>query len=184
MNDLPQHRVFETAYGFAAIGWHGSRVSSFRLPSKTAAEAERSLLRRLPASKSAEPPEFIRAVITDTQRYFDGARVDFSAVPIDLGPQDPLFDRIYAFVRALPYGETTTYGAVAKALGEEPQVARVVGEAMSRNPVPLIVPCHRVTAANGKIGGFSAPGGAQAKAHMLALEGVAPPADPQIGFGF
>lgn len=118
------------------------------------------------------------------QRYFDGERVDFSTVEIDLGDQEPLFERIYAFVRALGYGETTTYGAVAKALGEEPQVARTVGEAMSLNPVPLIVPCHRVTAAGGRIGGFSAPGGSHSKAHMLALEGVTPPSDSQIGFGF
>ncbi|WP_218036406.1 MGMT family protein [Sphingobium sp. EM0848] len=126
----------------------------------------------------------MRTVVDSAQRYFGGERVDFSAVEIDLGEQEPLFERIYAFVRALGYGETTTYGAIAKALGEEPQVARIVGEAMSRNPVPLIVPCHRVTAAGGKIGGFSAPGGSHSKAHMLALEGVVPPSDGQAGFGF
>lgn len=98
----------------------------------------------MPASTPATPPEFIQAVNDDAQRHF----------AIDLGQQDALFERIDDFVRALGYGETATYGAVAKALGEEPQVARTVGEAMSRNPVPMIVPCHRVIAAGGKIGGF------------------------------
>lgn len=178
------HFVFETVFGFAAIGWRASNVSSFRLPSSTATGAESALLRRFPDSISTPPPAFVRSVISDAQRYFAGERVDFSAVDIDLGEQEPLFGRVYAFVRALGYGETTTYGAVARALGEAPQVARIVGEAMSRNPVPLIIPCHRVTAAGGKIGGFSAPGGSYSKAHMLSLEGVSPPPVSQIAFGF
>ncbi|MHA3790419.1 methylated-DNA--[protein]-cysteine S-methyltransferase [Sphingomonas sp. YL-JM2C] len=183
MDRLPHHHIFETACGFAAIGWRASSITAFRLPSRTAGAAEASLSRRFPASDPALPPDFVRAIADDARRYFDGDQVDFSAVEVDLGEQEPLFERIYAFVRALGYGETTTYGAVAKALGEEPQVARTVGEAMSRNPVPLIVPCHRVTAAGGKIGGFSAPGGSHSKAHMLALEGVSR-SDSQIGFGF
>ncbi len=184
MDRRPHHFIFETSYGFAAIGWRGTSISSFRLPSKTARAAESSILRRFPDSKPASPPAFVQTVMNDTQRYFEGERVDFSGVEIDLGEQQPLFRRIYDFVRSLGYGETTTYGAVAKALGEEPQMARTVGEAMSLNPVPLIVPCHRVTAAGGKIGGFSAPGGSYSKAHMLALEGVMPPSTAQAGFEF
>lgn len=182
--DKLHHVTFETSYGFAAIGWRSSKISSFRLPSRTIESAEISLLRRFPMSEPKAPPEFIRKVVRDVQRYFDGHRVDFFDAAIDLGEQDPLFERIYEFVRALNYGKTTTYGAIAKALGEDPQVARTVGEAMSRNPVPLIVPCHRVTASGGKIGGFSAPGGAHTKARMLALEGIVPAADEQHAFGF
>jgi methylated-DNA-[protein]-cysteine S-methyltransferase len=101
-----------------------------------------------------------------------------------------LFARIYEEVRRLGWGQTTTYGSIAKALGEGPEVAREVGQAMARNPVPLIIPCHRVLATGGKIGGFSAPGGSEAKARMLALEGVQPAADArpksdaQANFGF
>jgi methylated-DNA-[protein]-cysteine S-methyltransferase len=179
-----RHFVFETASGFAAIGWRCASVSAFRLPAKSAAAAENALLRRCPGSLAATPSAFVQAVVGDAQRYFAGERVDFADIAIDLGRQEPLFERIYGFVRALGYGETTTYGAVAKALGEQPQVARTVGEAMARNPVPLIVPCHRVIAAGGKIGGFSAPGGSYSKAHMLALEGASPAPDNQIGFGF
>jgi len=184
MTTAPCHAIFETSYGFAVIGWRASRISSFRLPAKTAAAAENALFRRFPNSISTAPPAFVQSVISDARRYFAGEQVNFSAIAIDLGDQEPLFARIYDFVRGLGYGETTTYGAVAKALGEEPQVARTVGEAMSRNPVPLIVPCHRVVAAGGKIGGFSAPGGSYSKAHMLALEGVSSPSPSQIGFGF
>jgi len=181
------YHVFETASGFAAIGWGSSGITSFRLPAPSAGSAEHALLRRLPHASRSQPPQPIRDVIDAACRYFAGQRVDFADVAIDLGVQDGLFTRIYGFVRALPWGQVTTYGAVAKELDEGPEVARIVGQAMASNPVPLIIPCHRVMAANGKIGGFSAPGGSLSKAHMLSLEGVVPhPAEPaaQMGFGF
>jgi len=95
-----------------------------------------------------------------------------------MGAQEPFFERVYALVRGLEWGETMTYGAIAKALGAGPEYARDVGQAMANNPVPLIVPCHRVTGAGGKIGGFSAPGGPMSKARMLELEGVMIDAGP------
>src|SRR5204862_2204796 len=112
--------------------------------------------------------------------------VDFSGVPVDLGEQDPFFASVYALVRKLGWGETTTYGALAKELGAGPEAARDVGKAMASNPIPLIVPCHRVLAAGGKIGGFSAPGGPSTKAKLLGLEGVrvGPPPPAQQAFTF
>ncbi|WP_343616006.1 methylated-DNA--[protein]-cysteine S-methyltransferase [Novosphingobium sp.] len=184
------HNIFATDYGFAAIGWNGRGVTAFRLPAPGADQAERALLKRQPGSTPVDPPAQVQEVIEAAQRYFAGAMQDFSFVPVDLGEQEPLFLRIYQAVRQLGWGQTTSYGAVARDLGEEPQMARVVGEAMACNPVPLIIPCHRVLAAGGKIGGFSAPGGSESKAHMLALEGALPaqapakPVDAQIGFGF
>ena len=86
--------------------------------------------------------------------------------------QEPFFERVYAAVRRIGWGETATYGAIARMLDAGPEFARDVGQAMAANPVPLIIPCHRVTAANGRIGGFSAPGGSLSKARMLAIEGV------------
>ena len=112
-------------------------------------------------------------MIDRARRYFAGECIDFTDVSVDLGVQDPFFGRVYASVRQLGWGETATYGAIAKSLGVGPEFARDVGQAMAANPVPLIVPCHRVTAANGKIGGFSAPGGSLSKARMLEIEGVA-----------
>ncbi|GAA0336344.1 hypothetical protein GCM10009087_53520 [Sphingomonas oligophenolica] len=133
-----------------------------------------------------EPPEDVAGTIDAARRYFDGEQVDFSAARLDLGAQTPLFAKIYEIVRALGWGETTTYGAVARALGEGPEGARDVGQAMAANPIPLIIPCHRVLAAGGRIGGFSAPGGSDSKAKMLAIEGVdlTPPAPAQAGFAF
>jgi methylated-DNA-[protein]-cysteine S-methyltransferase len=111
--------------------------------------------------------------------------VDFSNVPLDLGAQDELFGKIYAATRRLGYGQTTTYGSLAKELGAGPEVARDVGQAMARNPVPLIIPCHRVLAAGKKLGGFSAPGGSATKQRMLEMEGVRldppPPAQQTLG---
>ena len=185
-----EYHLFETAHGYAALAWNERGITSFRLPAPTAGETRRSLLRRLPDAVEAAPSGQVAALIEAIRLYFDGERVDFADVPLDLGRQEPLFERIYDLVRRLGYGETTTYGAVAKALGEGPEVARDVGQAMARNPIPLIVPCHRVLAAGGKIGGFSAPGGANAKARMLAMEGNAPaPEVPakstaQASFGF
>lgn len=133
----------------------------------------------------AEPPAEMRAVINDTVRYFDGERIEFFDIPIDPGQQPPFFAQVYALVRKLGWGETTTYGAVARALDAGPEHARAVGQAMATNPIPLIIPCHRVLAAGGKIGGFSAPGGSTSKVRMLELEGVGVAVAPvQHGFDF
>ncbi|HWV61536.1 MAG TPA: methylated-DNA--[protein]-cysteine S-methyltransferase, partial [Sphingopyxis sp.] len=129
------------------------------------------------------PPAGIAAVIDAATRYFAGERIEFFTVAVDPGDQPPFFARVYEHVRTLGWGETTTYGAVARALDAGPEQARAVGQAMATNPVPLIIPCHRVMAAGGGIGGFSAPGGSQSKARMLELEGV--PLPPvQQGFDF
>ncbi|HWT44284.1 MAG TPA: methylated-DNA--[protein]-cysteine S-methyltransferase [Sphingopyxis sp.] len=180
-----RYQLFETAAGIAAIGWTNTGISSFRLPAPSAGETERAVLRRLPDAMRAEPPAEMRAVINDTVRYFDGERIEFFDIPIDPGQQPPFFAQVYAFVRKLGWGETTTYGAVARALNAGPEHARAVGQAMATNPIPLIIPCHRVLAAGGKIGGFSAPGGSTSKARMLELEGVAVAVAPvQHGFDF
>jgi methylated-DNA-[protein]-cysteine S-methyltransferase len=187
---MHHYHVFETVAGNVAIAWNASGITALRLPASSAREAERALLRRLPDADPAEPPPRIAEIIAAIRRYFTGEQIAFDAIPVDFGEQEPFFDQVYAHIRKLGWGETTTYGAVAKALGAGPEAARDVGQAMARNPVPLIVPCHRVTAAGGKIGGFSAPGGSDSKARMLALEGVpvaeaAPKKEfPQIGFGF
>jgi methylated-DNA-[protein]-cysteine S-methyltransferase len=193
---LVQHEytIFDTKNGFAALAWNENGVSSLRLPASSEARAEASVLRRFPQARRTTPSTQMASLISEIKRYFDGEKVDFSAVPLDMGSQDPFFARVYAEVRKLGWGETTTYGAVAKVLGAEPQAARDVGQAMASNPIPLIVPCHRVLAAGGKIGGFSAPGGSSSKAKMLEIEGV-PLADQktratdnkkrdQISFGF
>jgi methylated-DNA-[protein]-cysteine S-methyltransferase len=186
MTSVVQHiHIFETTAGFCGIVWSGAGICGFRLPGDSAEATQRHLLRRLPAAVSGVPSPAVLAVIATVKRYFAGEAIDFSEVPVDLEGQDDFSQRIYAELRQVGWGGTTTYGTLARALGAGPEAARDVGQAMARNPVPLIIPCHRVLAAGGKVGGFSAPGGSTAKARMLALEGVAlvpRPAQQSLGF--
>lgn len=178
--------IFETAGGFCGIAWSGAGITRFQLPTRNAEATERLLRRRMPGAEPDTPTPEVAEAVAAVQRYFDGEETDFSGVALDLAGQDAFFQQIYAAARRVGWGHTTTYGALAKELGAGPEAARDVGEAMARNPVALIIPCHRVLAAGGKVGGFSAPGGATAKLRMLALEGVhlEPPRPAQQSFGF
>jgi methylated-DNA-[protein]-cysteine S-methyltransferase len=180
-----QYQVFETAGGFCAIAWNGTGITRFQLPTRTAEATERNMRRRLPSAVPGTPSPSVAEVIKAAQRYFAGEQVDFSDVRLDLDGQDEFFQRIYAALRRVGWGRTTTYGTLAKELGAGPQAAQDVGQAMAQNPVPLIIPCHRVLAAGGKVGGFSAPGGSTAKIRMLELEGVrvGPPEPAQRSLG-
>lgn len=166
--------IFETARGFCGIAWNGFAIIALQLPARSADAVERLLRRRAPGAGAApgSPPPAVAEVVTSVQRYFDGEDADFSAVELDLHAHEPFARQIYEAARRVRWGQTTTYGALAKQLGAGPEAARDVGQAMARNPVPLIIPCHRVLAAGNRIGGFSAPGGSAAKRRMLELEGV------------
>jgi len=167
------YTVFETELGFAAIAWNEVGITRFQLPAANAETTRRNLLRRAPDALDTEPPPHIAEAVAAAKRYFAGERIDFSHLALDLSGQDENFREIYGAARDVGYGETTTYGGLAKAIGRSDwEAARDVGQAMAKNPVALIIPCHRVLAAGGKIGGFSAPGGAETKAKMLELEGV------------
>jgi methylated-DNA-[protein]-cysteine S-methyltransferase len=182
-----QFTVFDTAAGWCGIGWNGRGIVRFHLPEKTQAAAERAMQRKLGGAHSAEPTEAVTEAIAAARRYFAGEAVEFDRLTLDLDGQEPFFRQIYEALRRVGWGRTTTYGTLAKELGAGPEAARDVGQAMAKNPVPLIIPCHRVLAAGGRIGGFSAPGGAASKQRMLELEGAAPagkPAPAQQTFGF
>ncbi len=184
---MSQHyHIFETAHGFCAIAWSDKGVMRFRLPEPKAEATEQSLLRRLPDAMPALPPPDVASAIDAATRYFSGEKTDFTGVALDLGQQSELFEKIYAAARKLGWGETTTYGAMAKQFGDDWEIARDVGQAMAKNPIPLIIPCHRVLAAGGKVGGFSAPGGSETKKRMLEMEGVQlsahKPAQQSLGF--
>lgn len=184
MAGAAHYHIFDTAAGACGIAWTARGVSRFQLPAEDRATACRLLLRRLADAIPAAPPPAVAEAIAGAERYFAGEAVDFSAVPLDLSGADPFFLTVYAAARRLGWGETTTYGALARDLGAGPEAARTVGQAMAQNPVALIIPCHRVLAAHGRIGGFSAPGGAAAKERMLALEGVSVAASAQQSFAF
>ena len=179
------YHLFDTAAGCCGIAWNDAGISRFQLPAASEAATERALLRRTAAAQRRPPPPAVLEAIAAAKRYFEGEQIDFSGVRLDLDGEDAFFQRIYAAARRVGWGHTTTYGALARELGAGPQAARDVGQAMAGNPVPLIIPCHRVLAAGGKIGGFSAPGGSATKLHMLGLEGVhvgpPPPAQQSLG---
>jgi len=181
-----RHLIFETAGGFCGIAWNNVGITRLQLPTKSAQATERMLLRRAPDSMPGDPTPEIVETIAAVKRYFEGERTDFSGFRLDLDDQDAFCKRIYAAARKVGWGQTTTYGTLAHEAGSGPEAARDVGQAMARNPVALIIPCHRVLAAGGKVGGFSAPGGAAAKMRMLELEGVhvGPPPPLQRSFAF
>jgi len=167
---MQHHHVFETKLGFCGIAWSDDGITRFRLPDTTRAAAEQQFHRK---GEPADPPPHIAEVIDQATRYFAGEPIDFSAIGLDLSAIDPPRRAIYDALRKVEFGKTVTYGELAKRAGANaPQAAQEVGIAMARNPVPLIIPCHRVLAAGGKLVVFSAPGSVETKQHMLALEGV------------
>jgi methylated-DNA-[protein]-cysteine S-methyltransferase len=167
------HTLFDTALGACGIGWTPLGVRAVQLPEGDPARTAARLLHWHPDLPAADPPAAIVTVIDDVRGLLDGAPVDLSDVTLDLTGV-PAFDtRVYLAARAVLPGETVTYGELAARLGE-PGAARAVGRALGRNPVPIIVPCHRVVAAGGRTGGFSARGGVHTKLRMLAIEGAGP----------
>ena len=187
MGQTAQHYlIFETAGGFCGIAWNDVGITRFQLPGSSADATQRNMLRRVPGAEPGTPTPEVAEAVAAVKRYFEGEETDFSGFTLDLGSQDEFFKQIYEAARQVGWGQTTTYGALAKELGAGPEAARDVGQAMAKNPVALIIPCHRVLAAGGKVGGFSAPGGSAAKVRMLELEGVnvEPPSPAQQSFGF
>lgn len=172
------YTIFRTAAGFCGIAWSAEGITRFQLPTDTPEETEQLLLRRLSGAVPTLPDRAVAELIARVQLYFAGERCDFADVALDLAGQEPFFVDVYQALRRVSWGETTTYGALASAVGAGPEAARDVGQAMARNPVALIIPCHRVLAAGGKPGGFSAPGGQAAKLRMLELEGIRLPQRP------
>lgn len=176
----PRFAIVPTAIGAFGAVWSETGIARTWMHDRTAEGTRRQIRRAYPGAIEVEPPADIAAAFADVARLLDGEhRVPSAALDMRGIPD---FDRrVYELARAIPPGETMTYGAVAKALGEEPMKARDVGVALSRNPFAPIVPCHRIVAANGQLGGYSAPGGASTKRRLLELEGaaiVAPPPPP------
>ena len=171
--------LIDTALGTMGLGWTEAGVARFALPASNPESTRRRMAR------DAEPAEPDPALVERIVAYGDGERIEFDDVPLDLAGEPDFHRQVYDDILKLKWGETTTYGDIARRLGDL-TLSRAVGQALGRNPIPLIVPCHRVLAAGNKQGGFSAPGGVTSKLRMLALEGVrvGPPPSPQMAFGF
>jgi methylated-DNA-[protein]-cysteine S-methyltransferase len=163
--------VFETAVGDCGIAWGESGVVGAWLPDRDRAALARRIARRLPGARVAPPPLEIAAAISSIVDLFAGGKADLNGVSLDMTGVPEFDRRVYEAARAVPAGSTTTYGEIAARLGDR-SVAREVGRALARNPFPIIVPCHRVMAAGGRNGGFSAPGGVTTKLRLLQIEGA------------
>jgi methylated-DNA-[protein]-cysteine S-methyltransferase len=168
------YALFDTTLGRCAIAWSERGIAAVELPGADDAATIRRIARALPRAAETSPPPQIAAAIAAITRLLDGEPDDLATLPLDLDGVPEFHRRVYDVARTIPPGETRSYGEVAAALGE-PGAAQAVGRALGRNPVPIVVPCHRVLAANGALHGFSAPGGIETKRRMLALEGAGAP---------
>lgn len=177
---VTQFVLFDTALGTAALAWRDDVVVGVQLPEPDPARTRARLLRYLPDATPAEPLPVIRGVIKRIVALLDGGHDDLRDVAVELSGLGAFQRRVYDYIRDIGPGQWMTYGQVAEAVGE-PGGAQAVGQAMGSNPVPIIVPCHRVVAAGGKLGGFSANGGAETKRRMLVIEGAdLPVAQPAL----
>lgn len=163
--------LFETPIGPCGIAWSDGGVAGVQLPERNEDATRARLRRRYPEALEASPPDRIRPAVDGIRDLLQGEKRDLSDIPVDLAAVSPFQQRLYAELRTIPAGATVSYGELAARLGDD-ITARDVGEAMGQNPVPIIVPCHRVVAAGGKPGGFSAAGGVTTKLHLLEIEGA------------
>ena len=160
-----EFEVFETEWGWMGLVWRGGRLRRVLLPSGRGQLQREARRLRLPLAQGARS-ELAQGCL----RYFGGERVALRA-SLEFPPVSGFRRRVWEATAHVPYGQVVTYGDVAARAGR-PGGARAVGQAMAHNPLPLVVPCHRVVSANGGLGGFSAPGGVELKRRLLALEGV------------
>jgi methylated-DNA-[protein]-cysteine S-methyltransferase len=157
------HATFATPLGHCAIAWGNSGLTRFLLP-----DPER------PAGGGSEtvPPPWIEALIARVQRHLAGEPQDFSDVSYDFSRVTEFAAAVLRATLAIKSGHTATYGDLATAIGQPSAASRAVGTPLGENPWPLLIPCHRIVAANGKMTGFSGPGGVATKTRLLALEGA------------
>lgn len=156
------HATFATPLGTCAIAWNDNGLTRFLLPDPD----------RGTSDTQADPPPWVHAIIERVQLHLAGEPQDFSDVRFDFG-RLPEFNRaVLRATLAIKSGHTATYGEIATAIGQPIVASRAVGTALGENPWPLLIPCHRVVAASGKMTGFSGPGGVATKAKLLALEGA------------
>jgi len=162
---------FDTAIGCCGIVWSERGVVGVQLPGRSRDATRSHVLQRFPEARAAAPPDPVRRAIDDIIALLGGVPRALDHVVIDTEGVSDFARRVYDVARSIRPGSTLSYGEIAERLGDR-TVARDVAEALSQNPFPIIVPCHRVLAAGGKMGGFSAPGGVRTKLRLLSIEGA------------
>jgi O-6-methylguanine DNA methyltransferase len=163
--------LFDTAIGRCGVAWSERGVAGLQLPEASDLKTRARMLRRFPGAREGAPPPEVRAALDLIVALLRGETSDLSTVALDMEGVPLFHRRVYEVARTIPPGATLSYGEIAARLGE-PGMAREVGQALGRNPFALIVPCHRVVAAGGQAGGFSANGGVATKLRLLSIEGA------------
>ena len=164
--------LFDTPIGACALVWGERGLVGVALPEPSAAATRTRVQRRFDGSVERAPPPALRPVIERILALLRGGADDLADIALDMRGVPAFNQRVYGIARAIRPGSTLTYGELAAKLGEGPQAARAVGQALGANPFPIIVPCHRVLAAGSRAGGFSAPGGTRTKLALLEIEGA------------
>jgi methylated-DNA-[protein]-cysteine S-methyltransferase len=165
------YTLFDTSIGCCGVAWSARGLVAVQLPEASAAVTRARLARRHPQAREMSPGPEVQAAIDAIVALLQGRPVDLSTIALDMQEVPEFHRRVYDHARTIAPGQTATYGEVAAALGE-PGSARAVGQALGRNPFAIVVPCHRVLAAGGGAGGFSAPGGTVTKFKLLEIEGA------------
>jgi methylated-DNA-[protein]-cysteine S-methyltransferase len=163
--------VFDTAIGPCGVAWGANGIVGCQLPEVSNRATRARLQRRFPRALEATPPTEVQRACEGIVALLRGEAVSFEDVRLDMSGVPELHRRVYAVTRAIAPGTTLTYGEIAQQLGDA-SLARAVGQALSRNGYAPIVPCHRVLAAGGQAGGFSARGGLATKLRLLTIEGA------------
>lgn len=161
--------LFDTAIGACAVAWSDRALVGVQLPESTDSLTRLRMRHKFPGAPEQPGPPFVQVAVRRIQAALEGAPDDLADIPLDMHGVPDFNRRVYEVARAIPPGRVMTYGDVARALGE-PGASRAVGQALGHNPFAPVVPCHRVLAAGGRSGGFSAEGGAATKLRMLEIE--------------
>lgn len=161
--------LFDTTIGRCGIAWSARGIAGVQLPEATEHETRARLRRRFPDARESAPPAAVQRAIGGVVALLRGEPSDLRAVTLDLDGVPRFHRQVYDVARTIAPGTTVSYGEVAARMGM-PGAARDVGHALGQNPFAIIVPCHRVVAANGRVGGFSARGGVRTKLRLLSSE--------------
>jgi methylated-DNA-[protein]-cysteine S-methyltransferase len=169
--DTQHYALFETAIGSCGIVWSARGVAGVQLPEASTEATRERIVGTFPAVEEAAPPAHIQQAIDGITALLRGEPIDLTSIVLDMQGVPPFHQRVYDVTRRVPPGSTRSYGEIAADLGD-PGAARAVGQALGRNPFVIVVPCHRVLAAGGRPGGFSASGGLATKMRLLDIEGA------------
>ena len=169
MREPAAFTTFGTAIGDCAIAWNRVGLVAAWLPETSAARLRGRVAKRLPGASEAVPENAIAAWVGAITALLRGERTDLRDIPIDDSLLDAFDRRVYAAARTIAPGRVVTYADLAARVGGD-ATARAVGQSLGRNPFPIVVPCHRIVAASGELGGFSAPGGTTTKRRLLTIE--------------